>query len=54
MGNVRHSGYADDIARNALLAEVERIRPLLPQTEGCQRTLAAIAAAPQPDNKESR
>jgi len=34
--------FATDIRRNALLSEVERLRPLLPDTEATRRNMAAI------------
>lgn len=36
--------HAADIKRNALLTEVGRLRPLLPDTEATKRNLAAIEA----------
>lgn len=42
MMQMKWYGHADKIKREALLAEVARLKPLLPDTEACRRNVVAI------------
>lgn len=48
----KHFGFAQDIRRNALLAEVARLKPLLPDTDACRRNVAAIEKQRPPEKMD--
>lgn len=44
--------YATEFVRRALLTEVERLKPMLPDTEACRRNVALIEKQAPPEKMD--